>query len=65
MDSQRRASGSVSTEMKEVLHLIDQAEGMGKLALVKQVQIHGNFNKSQKFAYTIKSIEAEKIAPVP
>lgn len=58
-------AGSVSAEMKEVLLPVAQAEGKGNLMYVKQVQIQGNFNKSQKFAYTIKSIEAEKIAPAP
>lgn len=59
------AGGLVSSDMKEVVLPIGQSEGKGGLALVKQVQIQGNFNKSQKFAYTIKSIEAEKIEARP
>ncbi len=58
-------AASISREMKELLLPIAKSEGKGNLALVKQVQVQGNFNKSQKFAYTLKRLEAATIHPEP
>ncbi len=57
-------AASITREMKELLLPVANSEGAGNLALVKQVQIQGNFNRSQKFAYTLKRLEAEMIHPV-
>ncbi|PTX99499.1 hypothetical protein DB346_16820 [Verrucomicrobia bacterium LW23] len=41
------------------LDLQNPNSGKGDLSVVKQIQIQGNFNKTQKFAYTLRSLEGE------
>ncbi len=56
-------SVSISREIKLVLLPFAEADGSGNLAQVKQIQFQGNFNKYQKFAYTLNRLEAEVLKP--
>jgi hypothetical protein len=57
----RIPSVSISREIKAVLLPFANAQGTGNIAQVKQIQFQGNFNKSQKFAYTLNRVEAEQV----
>jgi hypothetical protein len=49
----------VGNTFSELVLPLEKASGEGDLRVVKQIQIQGNFNKSQRFAYTVKNMEAE------
>jgi hypothetical protein len=51
--------GEVSSEFADVLTpLNESSSGVGDLGSVKQIQIQGNFNPTQNFAYTLGGLEA-------
>jgi hypothetical protein len=54
-------SVEVATDPAEIVLPLEKGQGGGNIRVVTQIQIQGNFNKSQKFAYTLRSVEAETI----
>lgn len=54
-------SAAIPLEMQEVLLPLEKGKGEGSVTSVKEIRIQGDFKKGHQFAYTLKSLEAEKI----